>query len=197
MQILAELTKLRQLTCHPRLVIDDERTGSSKLTALLSLLADILPRGHRVLVFSQFTRLLGLVRDELQARGYPHLYLDGSTKASERSVLVSRFMAGEAQVFLISLKAGGTGLNLTAADYVVHLDPWWNPAAEDQASDRAHRIGQERPVTIVKLLAEDTLEERVLELHERKRRLATSALGTAQGAFALDAGTLEQLLALA
>ncbi|MBC7173896.1 MAG: DEAD/DEAH box helicase, partial [Polyangiaceae bacterium] len=196
-QILAELTRLRQLACHPRLVIEDERVESSKLHALMQLLDDILPRGHRVLVFSQFTRHLALVREALENAGIAHLQLDGSTPGPERARLVSRFQSGEGKVFLISLKAGGTGLNLTAADYVVHMDPWWNPAAEDQASDRAHRLGQERPLTIVKLVARGTIEEKVLGLHEQKRRLADAVLSGSAAPTSLDADTLEALLTLA
>ena len=196
-QVLAELTRLRQLACHPRLVLDDARLESSKLHALVRLTGDILPRGHRALVFSQFTRHLALVRDALTAAGATCLYLDGSTPAAERARLVERFQAGEAQVFLISLKAGGTGLNLTAADYVVHMDPWWNPAAEDQASDRAHRIGQDKPTTIVRLVAEGTIEEKVLALHGDKRRLAESILAGAHTSSPLDAAALEELLSIA
>jgi SNF2 family DNA or RNA helicase len=196
LQILAELTKLRLLACHPRLVIDDARVESSKLLALLQLMEDILPRGHRVLVFSQFVRHLTLVRDAFDRAGITYVYLDGSTPAAQRAELVERFQKAEAQAFLISLKAGGTGLNLTAADYVVHLDPWWNPAAEDQASDRAHRMGQERPVTVVKLVSRGTIEEKVLELHARKRRIAEAALGAGEGEAPppLDAAVLEALL---
>jgi superfamily II DNA or RNA helicase len=193
--ILAELTRLRQLACHPRLVLPDSRIESTKLHVLQRLLDDILPRGHRVLVFSQFAKHLGLVRDALCERGRSVLYLDGSTPSGERAELVERFQAGAAEVFLISLKAGGTGLNLTAADYVVHMDPWWNPAAEDQASDRAHRIGQTRPVTIVKLVAADTIEERVLGLHAHKRRLAQDMLSGEPSGAALDQEALQALLA--
>jgi hypothetical protein len=192
-QILAELTRLRQLACHPRLVLDDARAQSSKLAALLSLLDDILPRGHRALLFSQFVRHLELVREALEQRGISSLYLDGSTPAGQRAGLVERFQAGEGQLFLISLKAGGTGLNLTGADYVVHLDPWWNPAAEAQASDRVHRLGQERPVTLVKLVVQGTIEERVLGLHEHKRRLAATVL-SGTDLSGLDADALEDLL---
>jgi hypothetical protein len=192
-QILAELTRLRQLACHPRLVLEDTRAASSKHAALASLLDDILPRGHRALLFSQFVRHLELVKELCEARGVSYLYLDGSTPAGQRAELVARFQAGEGQLFLISLKAGGTGLNLTAADYVVHLDPWWNPAVEAQASDRVHRLGQERPVTIVKLVVQDTIEERVLGLHEHKRRLADAVLsGDTPGQ--LGADELEGLL---
>jgi superfamily II DNA or RNA helicase len=194
-QILAELTKLRLLSCHPRLVIGDERVGSSKLAAFLQLTEDILRRGHRVLVFSQFTRHLALVRQALDEAAVTSLYLDGSTPAAERPGLVERFQNGEADVFLISLKAGGTGLNLTNADYVIHMDPWWNPAAEDQASDRAHRIGQTKPLTIVKLVSEGTIEERVLALHEHKRRLAQTVLAGSDVPFSVDATDLEALLA--
>ncbi len=195
LQILAELTRLRQLACHPRLVIDDARVSSSKLAALMQLLDDILPRGHRVLVFSQFVRHLALVREALEHAAIRFVYLDGSTPASERAGLVDKFQQGEGQVFLISLKAGGTGLNLTGADYVVHLDPWWNPAAEDQASDRAHRLGQIRPVTIVRLVAQGTIEEKVLSLHAHKRKLAEAALKSDDEPMAtLDAATLESLL---
>jgi superfamily II DNA or RNA helicase len=195
-QILAELTRLRQLACHPRLVLDDHRVESSKLNALIQLLDDILPRGHRVLLFSQFTRHLALVREAIEAKGASFLYLDGSTPSAQRTRLVERFQGGEGQVFLISLKAGGTGLNLTAADYVVHMDPWWNPAAEDQASDRAHRLGQERPLTIVKLVAQGTIEERVLGLHGQKRRLAEAVLAGTATPSSLDTAALEALLAL-
>jgi SNF2 family DNA or RNA helicase len=161
--------------------LKDSRVESSKLAALLTLLEDILPRGHRVLLFSQFTEHLALIAEALTERSITTMQLDGSTPATERSRLVQAFQGGAADVFLISLKAGGTGLNLTAADYVVHMDPWWNPAAEDQASDRAHRIGQDKPVTIVKLVAAETIEERVLLLHEHKRRLADVVLGNAVG----------------
>ena len=193
-QILAELTRLRQLACHPRLVMQDRRVESSKLHALLRLLDDILPRGHRALIFSQFTEHLALVREQLSAHGIASLSLDGSTPQGERARLVARFQALECPVFLISLKAGGTGLNLTAADTVILMDPWWNPAAEDQAGDRAHRLGQERPVTVVKLVSQGTIEEKVLGLHGHKRRLADVVLaGDAQPA-PLDADTLEALL---
>ena len=174
--ILSEITRLRQLACHPALVVNDWRAPSSKLRALLSVLDDILPLGHRALLFSQFVSHLQLVRSELDARGLPYLYLDGSTKASERAQLAERWQAGETSLFLISLKAGGTGLNLSKADYVIQLDPWWNPAAEDQAADRAHRIGTDRPVTVLRLLAQATVEEQVAALHKDKRQLAQDLL---------------------
>lgn len=194
MQVLAELTRLRQLACHPRLVLKEEDVSSSKTRAVLQLLRDVLPRGHRALVFSQFTQHLQLVRQALQEAGIESLYLDGATPSTQRKGLVDRFQQGQAPVFLISLKAGGTGLNLTAADYVVHLDPWWNPASEDQASDRAHRLGQQQPVTVVRMVAQGTIEERVLALHKHKRALASQVLSDGTPPAEVDLELLEQLL---
>jgi SNF2 family DNA or RNA helicase len=174
--ILAALTRLRQLACHPRLRDPHATVPSSKLASVLGLVEELGEAGHRALVFSQFTSHLALVADALRARGVPFLSLDGSTPAAARAELVARFQGGEGALFLISLKAGGTGLNLTAADTVIHLDPWWNPAAEDQASDRAHRIGQDKPVTVVRMIARGTIEERVLGLHAEKRELADAVL---------------------
>lgn len=131
---------------------------------------------HRALVFSQFTSHLALIRAKLDELGIQYLYLDGSTPAGQRQKLVDAFQQGDMPLFLISLKAGGTGLNLTAADYVIHLDPWWNPAIEDQASDRSYRIGQDNPVTIYRLIAEDTIEEKILRLHATKKSLADALL---------------------
>jgi len=148
---------------------------------------------HKALVFSQFTGHLELVRAALDARGITYAYLDGSTPASERERRVASFQAGEAELFLISLRAGGTGLNLTAADYVVHLDPWWNPAVEDQASDRAHRIGQTRPVTIYRLVMADSIEQRIVDLHRAKREMAAELL---EGADTAGRLTEQQLLEL-
>ncbi len=143
---------------------------------MLGLVDELKDAGHRALVFSQFTSHLEIVAQALAARGMRCFELDGSTPADVRADRVRRFQAGEADVFLISLKAGGTGLNLTAADYVIHLDPWWNPAAEDQASDRAHRIGQDKPVTVVRVITRGTIEESVLALHGEKRELAEAIL---------------------
>ncbi len=177
-QILAELTRLRRACCHPVLV--DKKAGatmnSSKLAAFSETLDELLSGGHKVLVFSQFVDHLSLVRAELDRKEISYQYLDGSTSKPKRKQAVDAFQRGEGEVFLISLKAGGFGLNLTAADYVIHMDPWWNPAAEDQASDRAHRIGQTRPVTIYRLITRDTIEEKIVELHHRKRELADSLL---------------------
>jgi SNF2 family DNA or RNA helicase len=128
------------------------------------------------LVFSQFVGHLALIREHLDAQGIRYQYLDGATPIRKRATAVEAFQAGEGDLFLISLKAGGSGLNLTAADYVIHMDPWWNPAVEDQASDRAHRIGQQRPVTIYRLVARNTIEEKIVKLHEHKRGLADDLL---------------------
>ena len=151
-QILAELTKLRQASCHPRLVANESKIPSSKLELFSELLQEILEGGHKVLIFSQFVSHLSLIRERIEGLNVSYQYLDGSTPQKKRQGLIDKFQAGEGDVFLISLKAGGVGLNLTAADYVIHMDPWWNPAVEDQATDRAHRIGQQRPVTVYRLV---------------------------------------------
>ncbi len=192
-EVLAALTRLRLAACHPRLVDADSPLPSSKLERLLEVVDTLRGEGSRALVFSQFVKHLALVREALEARGVSLQYLDGQTPAAERETRVAAFQRGEGDVFLISLKAGGTGLNLTAADHVLHLDPWWNPAVEDQATDRAHRIGQTKPVTVTRLISEGTIEEAILALHEEKRDLASSLLSEADGAAALST---EQLLAL-
>ncbi|MBB6252243.1 DEAD/DEAH box helicase [Nitrospirillum iridis] len=176
LHILAEITRLRQACCHPDLVAADANLPSAKLEAFLELVEELREGGHRALVFSQFVGHLSRVRAALDAAGVTYQFLDGSTPAAEREKRVAAFQAGDGALFLISLKAGGFGLNLTAADYVIHLDPWWNPAVEDQASDRAHRIGQRRPVTIYRLILKGTIEEGILALHGRKRDLAGALL---------------------
>ncbi len=173
---LAWLTQLRQLACHPRLVDKSWKKSSAKLDLLMELVEELREGEHRALVFSQFVKHLSVIREALDKQGIEYQYLDGATPAKERQRRVDAFQAGEGELFLISLKAGGTGLNLTAADYVIHLDPWWNPAVEDQATDRAHRIGQERPVTVYRLVAEGTIEEQILELHADKRELVAGVL---------------------
>ncbi len=175
-QVLAAITKLRLLACHPKLYDAETALPSSKLARFLALASDLKESGHRALVFSQFTSHLSLVREALDADGARYLYLDGQTPPAQRDRLVERFQAGEGDLFLISLKAGGTGLNLTGADYVVHLDPWWNPAVEDQATDRAHRIGQTKPVTVYRLVAQGTIEEAIVTLHTEKRDLVAGVL---------------------
>jgi superfamily II DNA or RNA helicase len=191
--LLAALTRMRQLCCHPRLVYPRTQAGSSKAAYLLQLLTDLREDGHKVLVFSQFRSFLELLAPRLRQHGFRALLLDGTTPAETREQRIAAFQAGEADVFLISLKAGGFGLNLTAADTVIHLDPWWNPAVEDQATARAHRIGQQRPVTAVRLVARGTIEEAVLGLHAAKRALAAGLLEGADLAATL--GT-DELLAL-
>ncbi len=173
MATLTQLLRLRQICCDPRLVEQmAEASASAKLDAFRELLAEAIDDGHRLLVFSQFTSLLALLRDELERQEIAFCYLDGSTPQRQRQAEVDRYNASpDIPVFLISLKAGGTGLNLTGADTVVHFDPWWNPAAEAQATDRAHRIGQTKVVTSYKLICSGTVEEKVMMLQEEKRRL--------------------------
>jgi superfamily II DNA or RNA helicase len=186
-QLLAELMRLRRAACHPQLVAPELALESSKLAVFESLLGELREGGHKVLVFSQFIDYLALVRQRLEALGVSYQYLDGSCSAPERQRSVAAFQGGEGDVFLISLKAGGFGLNLTAADYVIHLDPWWNPAVEEQASDRAHRLGQTRPVTIYRLVMRNSIEEKILALHAHKRDLADRVLeGTGQANVSLD-----------
>lgn len=178
-QALAEITKLRQAACNPRLINPKLKIQSSKAQAFINLVRQLHLGGHRALVFSQFTKHLALIREELDKlfnEGISYLYMDGSTSANERSKLVRQFQTGDDTLFLISLKAGGVGLNLTAADYVIHLDPWWNPAIEDQASDRAHRMGQDRPVTVYRMITAGTIEEKIIRLHQNKRSMADALL---------------------
>lgn len=193
MQTLAEITRLRQAACHPALIDSKLNLASSKTNVFLSLVDELIGNNHRALVFSQFTSHLALIRKELDSRGIAYLYLDGAVSVGEREKLVRRFQEGEGCLFLISLKAGGTGLNLTAADYVFHLDPWWNPAVEDQASDRAYRIGQTRPVTIYRLISTNTIEEKIVVLHQSKKSLADSLLDGSNMAHKL---TKEEMLEL-
>lgn len=176
MQALAEITRLRQAACNTRLVNDKVDVPSSKLESFMALMDNLHANHHRALVFSQFTSHLALVRERLDKEGVEYLYLDGSTSAKERIRLVEEFQHGDMPLFLISLKAGGLGLNLTAADYVIHLDPWWNPAIEEQASDRAYRIGQKKPVTVYRLIASGTIEEKILNLHATKKNMADALL---------------------
>ncbi len=174
--ILQSLTLLRQLALDPALV--DEHHGAvpaSKTETLVEMLREVVQEGHRALVFSQFTSYLRRVRERLSAEGLSTAYLDGST--TDRQQVIDGFRGGGASVFLISLRAGGFGLNLTEADYCFVLDPWWNPAAEQQAVDRAHRIGQTRPVMVYRLVAKDTIEQKVMALKERKSALFDAVLG--------------------
>jgi SNF2 family DNA or RNA helicase len=180
-QILVALTRLRQVACDPRLMklpdTDFTAAESGKLGALREIISEAIDGGHRVLVFSQFVEMLNHIRAALDEDDVEYEYLDGSTK--NRIERVDRFNEDETvPVFLISLKAGGTGLNLTGADTVVHFDPWWNPAVEDQATDRAHRIGQTKNVNVYKLIAEGTVEEKILQLSAKKRELVSNVLST-------------------
>ncbi|MBS0631432.1 MAG: DEAD/DEAH box helicase [Verrucomicrobia bacterium] len=197
--MLTQLLRLRQVCCDPRLLPQSRlaASDSAKLEAFRELLAEAVDDGHRLLVFSQFTSLLGLLREELVAQEMPHCYLDGSLSPKARQAEVDRFQqTPDIPVFLISLKAGGTGLNLTAADTVVHFDPWWNPAAEAQATDRAHRIGQTKVVTSYKLIASGTVEEKVLALQDEKRALLADVFEASDAAAAqLSLSDLKSLLA--
>lgn len=171
-QVLAALTRLRQICCHPGTFVENYNSGSGKLELLMEQLPDILSGGHSVIVFSQFTSMLNIIGKELKKAEIPYYYLAGSTSAQERRNYVKSFNEGEVKVFLISLKAGGTGLNLTGADTVIHFDPWWNPAVEDQATDRAYRIGQKRKVQVIKYVMKDSIEEKIYELQKQKKHLS-------------------------
>jgi hypothetical protein len=193
-EVLAMLTRLRLCASHPALYDPTEDIPSSKLNRFLEIVSEITEEKHRALVFSQFTKHLALVREALDKRGIQYLYLDGQTPPGRRDELVDAFQSGAAPLFLISLKAGGTGLNLTGADYVIHLDPWWNPAVEDQATDRAHRIGQTRPVAVLRLVAKGTIEEQILSLHATKRNLVADVLEGADAAARVSTSELIDLI---
>jgi SNF2 family DNA or RNA helicase len=185
--VLDALLKLRQACCDPRLLDLDaarEVEDSAKFDALMQMLPELVEEGRRILVFSQFTSMLALIEQAVQALEIPCLKLTGQSQ--NRAEMVEKFQSGDIPVFLISLKAGGTGLNLTAADTVIHYDPWWNPAAENQATDRAYRIGQDKPVFVYKLITEGTVEEKILQLQHRKRELA-------DGLYSAKAGSPTQL----
>ena len=170
-KILALLTRLRQIACDPALFLENYEGGSGKLDLLEELATEAAAGGHRMLIFSQFTAMLRRIWDRLALAGLDCDYLDGATPAAERLRLVKEFNAGTKPVFLISLKAGGVGLNLIGADMVIHYDPWWNPAVEEQAADRAYRIGQMNKVQVVNLVTKDTIEEKIFALQEQKKAL--------------------------
>jgi len=193
-QVLAEIMRLRRFCCHPNLVLPEKQLSGSKLAVFADTLSELLANQHKVLVFSQFVDHLAIVRRYLDEQQVSYQYLDGATAVPERKKRVDAFQSGQGEVFLISLKAGGSGLNLTAADYVIHLDPWWNPAVEDQASDRAHRLGQTRPVTIYRLVTQNTIEHKILALHSQKRELADSLLDGGDVAGKLDTAQLLELI---
>ena len=175
--IFSYLTRLRQICLDPSLVDENYNGKNGKINTAIDIIEDIIESKYKILVFSQFTSVLKKLRKELIERGIESKYLDGTTVAKERISLVNEFNESkEAQVFLISLKAGGTGLNLTSAKFVMHMDPWWNPAIEDQATDRAHRIGQKNIVEVIKLIAKDTIEENIIKLQEDKREIINSVI---------------------
>jgi len=178
MKILAALTRLRQICCHPSTFIENYQGGSGKLELLMEVIPEAIANDHRILVFSQFTSMLRIIEGELKELDISYFYLEGSTPTEERNDFVKRFNAGEGKVFLISLKAGGTGLNLTGADTVIHYDPWWNPAVEDQATDRAYRIGQQNKVHVMKLITKGTIEEKIFKLQRKKKELSDSIISS-------------------
>ena len=194
MTVLAMLTRLRQICCDPRLCCEGYTGESCKLEACMELVREAADGGHKALLFSQFTSMLELLRHRLEQEGVPYYLLQGSTPKEERARLVEAFNGDDTPVFLISLKAGGTGLNLTGADVVIHYDPWWNLSVQNQATDRAYRIGQKNPVQVVRLIAEDTVEERILRLQEDKWQLAESVVGV-QG-LSIERMSAEELLAI-
>ena len=192
MGALESLLRLRQASAHIGLLPDNTSVSSSKLEVLMSMLQDAIEAGHKSLVFSQWTSFLDKIETQMNAQGFKFVRLDGATR--NRGEVVQQFQSDpETSIFLASLKAGGTGLNLTAADHVFLMDPWWNPAVEDQAADRAHRIGQDKPVLVYKLVAENTVEERILLLQDKKRQLLEKAIG---GVSAGTSITKDDLLAL-
>ncbi len=176
--VLAALTRLRQICCHPSLVNKDMNAPfdeSGKIQELFPLLEEIIDEGHRVLLFSQFVEMLQIIQTGINQFNWESVYLDGSTK--NRQSVIDEFQENpKIKIFLLSLKAGGVGINLTAADYVIHFDPWWNPAVENQATDRAHRIGQVNPVFVYRMITRDTIEEKIHNMQQRKKDLADSLI---------------------
>ena len=196
MVMLTALLRLRQAACDARLLgmenPPEDAEASAKLDMLEELIQEAVDGGHRVLVFSQFVTMLGHIRSRLEAADITYCYLDGQSR--DRAEQVQKFQAGQTPVFLISLKAGGTGLNLTAADTVIHFDPWWNPAVEAQATDRAHRIGQKKVVTSYKLIARGTVEEKILTLQAKKKSMIAATIESEQPM--MDGLTLQEIQSL-
>jgi SNF2 family DNA or RNA helicase len=180
-KILAELTKIRQICCNPSLLLEDYNGESAKTQACLDLIESAHEGGHKMLVFSQFTSMLAILEKELESRGIAYYKITGETKKEKRIELVNKFNQDDTPVFLISLKAGGTGLNLTGADIVIHYDPWWNVAVQNQATDRAHRIGQTRTVSVYKLIVKNSIEEKIVKMQEDKKNLADEILSGEMG----------------
>lgn len=195
MNVLAEITKLRQAACAATLARPKLKLESSKIEQLMQLVDEIISGENHILIFSQFTSFLKLIKNEFDKRHVGYLYLDGGTPLKQRENLVEQFQNGESPIFIISLKAGGLGLNLTGANYVIHMDPWWNPAIEQQATDRAYRIGQRQKVTVYHLISEHTIEEKILRLHKTKRDMADSLLEGADVSHKLSVDELRDLLA--
>ena len=177
LRILAELTRLRQICCSPSLCFEDYKGESAKTDACLQLIQSAIDGGHRMLLFSQFTSMLDILKTRLEEEKIPYYEITGETSKEKRQQLVKDFNAGDVPVFLISLKAGGVGLNLAGADVVIHYDPWWNQAVQNQATDRAHRIGQTKKVTVYKLIAKGSIEEKIQKLQETKKDLADQIIG--------------------
>ena len=178
-KILAALTRLRQICCHPKLFIENYQGRCSKLEQCMEIIEDAVESGHKILLFSTYTSMFEILEEELRTRKIKYFELTGSTKVEERISLVEEFNKNtEIKIFLVSLKAGGTGLNLTGADMVIHYDPWWNLSAENQATDRAYRIGQKNNVQVYKLITKESIEEKIYELQERKAKLMDDMLST-------------------
>ena len=194
-RIFSELTRIRQICCDPSLILENYTGESAKREACMELIQSAMEGGHRMLVFSQFVSMLDLLEKDLQRAGIAYYKIVGATPKEKRLQLVRSFNEGTTPVFLISLKAGGTGLNLTGADVVIHYDPWWNLAAQNQATDRAHRIGQAHEVTVFKLILKDTIEERIMQLQDAKKDLAEAILeGSSESILSLSPEELMQLL---
>ena len=195
--ILSYLTKLRQLCLDPSLLIDDFKEESAKIKAVKEIIKETIDSNKKIIIFSQFTSVLKKIGYKLEEDDINYLYLDGSIKAKERINLVDEFNNRDKNIFLISLKAGGVGLNLTSASVVVHFDPWWNPAVQDQATDRAHRIGQKNIVEVIKLISKDTIEEKIIKLQEEKKELISKIIdGDTLSGETLNTITEEELLKL-
>ena len=178
-QVLAALTRLRQICCHPSLFIKDYKDGSSKLDQCMEIINDAVESGHKILLFSGYTSMFDLIEKEFEKNNIKYFKLTGATKVDERIKMVDEFNENkDIKVFLISLKAGGTGLNLTGADMVIHYDPWWNASAENQATDRAYRIGQKNNVQVYKLITKNSIEEKIYELQQKKSQLIDNMLDT-------------------
>ena len=193
-QVLGMLMRLRQICCDPRLVYEEVSQPSSKLKACMELVSSLVENDKSVLLFSNFTSMLDLIQVELQHLHIPYFRMDGSTGKEERRELVQKFQDKEKKVFLISLKSGGTGINLTAAEAVIHYDPWWNAAAQNQATDRTHRIGQEKQVTVFQMIMKDTIEENIMKLQAQKKNLADQIISGER--LSLSSLTKEELLKL-